>query len=132
MAHIVLVEDDELLSEMYQTALINEGFQCSVAHNGATGLDLINHVQPDLVLLDLMLPEMSGDEVLAKMRSVDRTKNTKVIVMTNISETEAPEQLKNLDFERYIIKANTTLLQVVAIVKEMFPDVKPTSEPVKN
>lgn len=120
MAHIVLVEDDALLSEMYQAALISEGFQCSVALDGATGLDLITHTQPDLVLLDLMLPQMSGDEVLAKMRRSERTKDTRVMIMTNISESEAPEQLKHLEFDRYIVKANTTLLEVVEIVKQMF------------
>lgn len=120
MAHIVLVEDDELLSEMYQAALLSEGFQCSVALDGATGLDLVDHVQPDLVLLDLMLPQMSGDEVLSRMRQSERTKDTKVIIMTNISETEAPDLLKTLDFERYIVKANTTLLEVIEIVKQLF------------
>lgn len=120
MAHIVLIEDDELLSEMYQAALINEGFQCSVALDGATGLDLVEHVQPDLVLLDLMLPQMSGDEVLARIRKSTRCKDTKVMIMTNISESEAPDQLKTLDFERYIVKANTTLLEVIEIVKQLF------------
>ena len=128
MPHVVLVEDDELLSEMYQAALQSEGFQCSVALDGATGLDLVEHVQPDLVLLDLMLPQMSGDEVLARMRQSDRTKDTKVIIMTNISETEAPDLLKTLDFERYIIKANTTLLEVVEIVKQLFAPPAPQPE----
>lgn len=128
MAHIVLVEDDELLSEMYQAALLSEGFQCTVALDGATGYDIVEHVQPDLVLLDLMLPQMSGDEVLAKMRKSDRTKDTKVIIMTNISETEAPDILKTLDFERYIVKANTTLLEVVDIVKQLFTPSEPQTE----
>lgn len=123
MAHIVLVEDDKLLSEMYQEALINAGFQCSVALDGAAGLDLIEHTQPDLVLLDLMLPQMSGDEVLYRMRKSERCKDTKVMIMTNISESEAPDMLKSLEFERYIVKANTTLLEVVRIVKDMFPAV---------
>lgn len=127
MAHIVLIEDDKLLSEMYQAALLNEGFQCSVALDGVTGLDIVEHVQPDLVLLDLMLPQMSGDEVLRKMRASTRCKDTKVIIMTNISETEAPDILKTLEFERYIVKANTTLLEVVEIVKGMFPAVKATA-----
>lgn len=128
MAHIILVEDDELLSEMYQAALISEGFQCSVALDGATGLDLIEHVQPDLVLLDLMLPQLSGDEVLVKMRQSERAKDTKVIIMTNISETEAPDILKTLSFERYIVKANTTLLEVIEIVKQLFTPQQPQPE----
>ena len=118
MAHIVLVEDDQLLSEMYQQALISEGFHCSVALDGATGLDLIDHVQPDLVLLDLMLPQLSGDEVLQKMRVSERNKDTPVMIMTNISKSEAPDILDTLHFERYIVKANTTLLEVMEIVKD--------------
>src|SRR4051812_47783593 len=98
MAHIILVEDDELLSEMYQAALISEGFHCTVAFDGATGLDLIEHNQPDLVLLDLMLPQMSGDEVLSRMRQSVRTKDTRVMIMTNISESEAPDILETLHF----------------------------------
>lgn len=130
MAHVILVEDDALLSEMYQAALISEGFHCSVALDGATGLDMIEHQQPDLVLLDLMLPQMSGDEVLAKMRASERCKDTKVMIMTNISESEAPDILQTLDFERYIVKANTTLLEVVAIVKQMFTPPEPAAETV--
>ena len=121
VAHIVLVEDDALLSEMYQAALINEGYQCSVALDGATGLDLVEHTQPDLVLLDLMLPQMSGDEVLSRMRSSERCKDTKVMVMTNISESEAPDILQSLHFERYIVKANTSLLEVIEIIQQMLP-----------
>ena len=120
--HIVLVEDDALLSEMYQKALVNEGFHCSVALDGATGLDLVEHLQPDLVLLDLMLPQMSGDQVLANMRKSARCKDTKVIILTNISESEAPDALDELSFERYIVKANTTLLEVMEIVKSFFPN----------
>lgn len=118
--HIVLVEDDSLLSDMYHQALVNEGFQCSVALDGAAGFELIERVQPDLVLLDLMLPQLSGDEVLEKLRNSERTKDTRVIIMTNISESEAPERLKSLTFDRYIIKANTTLLEVIDIIKKSF------------
>lgn len=132
MPHIVLVEDDALLSEMYQQALISEGFHCSVALDGATGLDLIEHVQPDLVLLDLMLPQMSGDEVLARMRQSERCKDTKVMIMTNISESEAPDSLKTLQFERYIVKANTTLLEVIEIIKQLFSTPELQSEIAQN
>lgn len=118
--HIVLVEDDQLLSEMYQQALINEGFECSVAMDGAAGLELVNTAQPDLVLLDLMIPQISGDEVLEKMRASEKTKDIRVIIMTNISESEAPDRLKTLQFDRYIVKANTTLLEVIEIIKQTF------------
>lgn len=123
MPHIVLIEDDVLLSEMYQNAIEAEGFQCSVALDGATGLQMVEQSLPDLVLLDLMIPQISGDQVLLKMRTNERTKNVKVIIMTNISQTEAPEILDSLEFERYIVKANTTLQEVIGIIKDMFQPV---------
>jgi CheY-like chemotaxis protein len=116
MAHVVLVEDNELLAEMYQHSLLAKGYQCSIAYDGVTGLDLIEHTVPDLVLLDLMLPQMSGDEVLQRMRNNERCKDIKVIILTNISESEAPESLQSLKFERYIVKADATLSGVLEIV----------------
>ena len=127
MAHILLVEDDILLSEMYQQALISEGHTCATAHDGAIGLSLALSTKPDLVLLDLMLPQMSGDEVLANMRQSEACKDTKVIIMTNISKSEAPEIIDTLAFERYIVKANTSLNDVVKIVNDLFPVAKHTA-----
>lgn len=118
MARIVLVEDDELLSEMYTIRLQQKGYECIPALNGADGLELIKNSLPDLVLLDLMLPKMSGDEVLSNLRAFEPTKNTKVLIMTNISEAEAPDLLKTLKFERYIVKANHTLNDIVQIIDE--------------
>lgn len=120
MAHIVLVEDDALLSEMYQQALLGDGHACNVALDGLSGWRMIEANPPDLVLLDLMLPQMSGDEVLTLMRNNPKTKHTKVIIMTNISKSEAPEILDSLEFEQYIVKANTTLSEVTQIVNAMF------------
>ena len=119
MAHVVLIEDDALLSEMYQQALINAGFECSVALDGKSGLDLALDIKPDLILLDLMLPQMSGDQVLTRLRQSKHCKDTRVMIMTNISKSEAPESLDYLGFELYIVKANTTLHEVVEIVKSI-------------
>lgn len=121
MSHVILVEDDSLLSEMYQSALELAGYKCSVAHDGLTGLMEIKDKKPDLVLLDLMLPQLSGDQVLLSMRQSDETKDIKVLIMTNISKSEAPEILDTLQFERYIVKANTTLREVIGIVNELVP-----------
>lgn len=118
MAIIVLVEDDKLLSEMYQTKLELAGHTCVPAYDGASGLLLVQSSMPDLVLLDLMLPQMSGDQVLLSMRQNDTTKDTKVILMTNINESEAPEILQTLHFESYIVKADHTLENVLLIVEE--------------
>jgi two-component system, OmpR family, alkaline phosphatase synthesis response regulator PhoP len=115
---VVVVEDDVMLAEIYQTSLQTEGFTCSVAHDGPTALTLIKQLKPDLVLLDLMLPYMSGDEVLQHMRESDWGKNIKVIIATNISEAEAPDGLSKYGFERYLVKANTSPGELVQIIKQ--------------
>ena len=115
---IVLVEDNEMLAEIYQTLLVSEGFSVEVAHDGEAGAKLIKKVVPDLVLLDIMLPKLSGDQVLYEIRSDAKCKDIKVIMLTNISETEAPEGIERLGFSRYIVKANLQSEQLPAICRE--------------
>ena len=74
-------------------------------------------MQPEIVLLDLMMPEMNGDEVLVKMRATDWGKNIKVIILTNMGEQEAPEILKGLNVSAFIVKADMTPRQVADLVK---------------
>lgn len=130
MTKIVLVEDDAMLAEIYQTRLQMAGYQCVVANDGMSGLLLIKQHLPDLVLLDLMLPQMSGDEILHEMRKSDWGKDIKAIFLTNISEAEAPEGLRELKFERYIVKANLVNNQLVEIIAETLADqpAAPTAE----
>lgn len=116
MGKVVLVEDDKMLAEIYQTRLQLAGFECLVANDGASGLALIKQELPDLALLDLMLPFMSGDEILREMRKSDWGKNIKAIFLTNISESEAPDGIKELGFEQYIVKANLVNNQLAEIV----------------
>ena len=116
MTKIVLVEDDAMLAEVYQTRLKLAGYDCLVANDGVSGLALIEKELPELVLLDMMLPQMSGDDILRQMRKTDWGKRIKAIFLTNISESEAPEGLKQLGFERYIVKANLMNDQLVEIV----------------
>jgi DNA-binding response OmpR family regulator len=116
MAKVVLVEDDKFLSEIYQTRLQMADIDCVAAGDGMTGLALIREAKPSLVLLDLMLPEMSGDEVLRAMRESDWGKDIKVLILTNISESEAPLGLRELGIEGYIVKANLVLDRLPGIV----------------
>jgi DNA-binding response OmpR family regulator len=118
MAKIILVEDDNMLAEIYQTRLQLAGHDCIVANDGVSGFSLIKQEKPDLVLLDLMLPFMSGDEILREMRKTDWGKSIKAIFLTNISEAEAPEGIEELNFERYIVKANIMNDQLTEIVNE--------------
>lgn len=118
MNKILLVEDDAMLAEIYQTRLKLAGYDCLVANEGLSGLSLIEKELPDLVLLDLMLPNVSGDDILRQMRKTDWGKDIKAIFLTNISEAEAPEGLKELNFERYIVKANLANDQLVDIIRD--------------
>lgn len=118
MALIAIIEDDVALADMYKMKLESSGFEATVAYDGKSGLDMIIQNKPDLVLLDLMLPEMTGSEVLAKFRQTEAGKDTKVIVLTNISEFEAPDELYKLGILRYMVKANYTPSQVIVVVQE--------------
>jgi DNA-binding response OmpR family regulator len=116
---IVLVEDDLMLAEIYETRLSLAGYDCIVAHDGLKGLQLVKEIRPSLVLLDLMLPEMSGDQVLAAMRDSDWGKEIKVVILTNISESEAPPDIESLQFEQYIVKANLQHNQLAETVEQI-------------
>jgi DNA-binding response OmpR family regulator len=117
MSKIAIVEDDSAISQMYSIKFENEGYQVQSAENGKLGLELIEKMRPDIVLLDLMMPEMNGDQVLMAMRKTDWGKNIKVIILTNMGEQEAPEILKELNVSAFIVKADMTPKQVAELVK---------------
>jgi DNA-binding response OmpR family regulator len=105
-AKIVIVEDNTVLSEMYITRLELIGYQCFAALDGQTALALIEKERPDLVLLDLMVPKVAGDQVLEKMRATEWGKNIKVLIISNLNEEDAPVGLRDMGIEGYAIKAN--------------------------
>lgn len=115
----VVVEDDYDIQYLYKLKLEREGFEVAVASNGQEGLELIKQFRPDIVLLDLMMPIMSGAEMLAKMRSESWGSNARVIILTNISKDEAPQALRFLHVDRYIVKAHHTPAQVINIACEV-------------
>ncbi len=128
---IVLAEDDAALAEIYEALLTVHGFTVKVAHDGQAAVELIKAEVPDLVLLDIMMPKMSGDQVLFEMRSNLATKDTKVIMLTNLSETEAPEHLDTLNFSRYIVKANLVSEQLPQICEEVIAETRDDAAELK-
>ena len=103
---IVIVEDDESLAEIYKIRLEALGYTCYVAYNGIIALYFIQKELPDLVLLDLMIPDISGGQVLQTMRDTRWGKNIKVLVVSNLNESEAPSNIRDLNIEDYLVKAN--------------------------
>lgn len=114
---IAIIEDDQAISQMYRLKFETEGFEVETANNGKLGLELAESMRPDIILLDLMMPELNGDEMLEKMRATDWGKDIKVIILTNMGEQEAPERVKHLNVRRFIVKAEMTPRQVAEMVK---------------
>ncbi|PSO43185.1 response regulator [Candidatus Saccharibacteria bacterium QS_5_54_17] len=115
---IAIVEDDIAIVQMYQLKFRAEGYEVAFAEDGEQGLQLIEEFQPDIVLLDLMMPVMNGTEVLKKLRKEDWGKDLKVIVLTNMSESEAPDEMNELGVEEYIVKSDLTPKEVTAKIKQ--------------
>ncbi len=121
----IVVEDDSDLQYLYKTKLQHEGFEVAVANNGAEGLTVIEQMRPHIILLDLLMPHMSGAEMLAHLRAERWGSEVRVIVLTNISRDEAPAALRFLRVDRYIVKAHHTPAQVVRIVREVLNERSP-------
>ncbi len=117
-AKIAIVEDDQAISQMYRFKFEAEGYTVETAENGKLGLELAEKMKPDIILLDLMMPEMNGDEMLAQLRQTPWGKNTKVIILTNMGEQEIPEEVKKLGVAAVILKADMTPRQVAELVKK--------------
>lgn len=116
---IAVIEDELSICEMYRMKFSNNGYAVKVAHNGQEGLSLLEEFKPQLILLDLKMPEMNGDEMLERLRQTDWGAEIRVIILTNISRDEAPRNLQFLSIDRYIVKAHHTPTQVLQIVTEI-------------
>ena len=118
MSKIAIVEDDLAISQMYRIKFESEGFEVETAENGKLGLDLAENMKPDVILLDLMMPEMTGDEMLEKLRASEWGKDIKVIILTNMGEQEIPDKVRKLGVSSFILKADMTPKQVAELVKK--------------
>lgn len=114
---IAIIEDDLAISNMYRIKFETEGFEVEVAENGVRGLKMLDSFDPDILLLDVMMPEMNGDEMLSKLRKTEKGKEMPVIVLTNLGPQEAPASLKELGIDSFIVKAEMTPKQVAEFVR---------------
>ena len=115
---ILLIEDDPLLVKMYQTKFENEGYQVLVATDGEEGLKAVIEGKADLIILDLMMPKISGIELLTRLQSGKAAKVMPVLVLTNLTQEEEKSKLMALGVKEYLIKANYTPTQVVDIIRK--------------
>lgn len=117
MTKIAIIEDDSVISQMYRMKFEADGFEVQIANNGRDGVALVEEFVPDMVLLDMQMPIMNGDEALKQIRSHDWGKSVPVMILTNLGEEEAPKNIRALGIESYIVKADLTPRQVIERVK---------------
>jgi len=117
MTKIAIVEDDPVISQMYRIKFETADFEVQLANNGKRGVEMVKSFRPDLILLDLQMPEMDGTEALTLIRKEDWGKKIPVIILTNTGEEESPKKLRDLGIHSYIVKANLTPSQVIEKVK---------------
>ncbi|MBW3568840.1 response regulator [Candidatus Parcubacteria bacterium] len=114
---ILLVEDDDRLASVYETRLQAEGFTTRRVSNGEDALATAIQIKPDLILLDVMMPKVSGFDVLDILRNTEETKEIKIIMLTALSQDSDKERAKALGADDYLIKSQVVIADVVDRIK---------------
>jgi len=115
---ILLIEDDATLVEMYEMKFKESEFEILVADRGAQGLEIAEKQVPDIILLDIILPEMDGFAILRELKKDEKTKRIPVLLLSNLGQDSDIEKGKKLGAEDYLVKANYTPTQVVDMVRK--------------
>src|SRR3954464_5783933 len=139
MAKVMLVEDDNNLREIYGARLEAEGIGIVSAQDGEEALALAVKEKPDLIISDVMMPRISGFDMLDILRNAPETKKTKVIMMTALSQAEDKSRADKLGADRYLVKSQVTLEDVAKVARDVLagdsgnapaePAATPTADP---
>lgn len=114
---ILLVEDDEDLAAVYRSRLELEGFETKEVNNGEEALSTAIQYKPDLILLDVMMPKISGFDVLDILRNTSETANIRIIMLTALSQPKDKERAESLGVDDYLVKSQVVIGDVVERVK---------------
>ena len=114
---ILLVDDDEALTTVFATTLKKNGLDTVVVNNGRSGIDKAKTEKPDLILLDQILPDISGNEILKILKSDSATQNIPVIVLSNFSQEELVKEAINNGAKDYVFKYQIEPLDIVNKIK---------------
>ena len=118
MKKILLIEDDVAIAKLYKLKLELHDYVVKRAVNGLEGLAKARSLNPDIILLDLRMPVMGGEEFLKKFRSADNNNVTFIFVLTNISREEAPKSLWHYGIWGYFVKAQNTPADLLIFVED--------------
>lgn len=116
---ILIIEDEKNLIDSLKEKLTNVGFEVLTAGDGIAGLDMAFQNEPDLILLDIVMPKMNGLEMLERLRKDEWGRRAPVVLLTNYGDADQMEEAKKYDVRDYIIKANVKLQDVVDKVKNI-------------
>ncbi len=116
MKKILIIEDEKMLAEMYKDKFVQEGFDVYCEIDAEEGMKRAKEIRPDLIILDILLPQASGTDFLEKLRSDEEISATKVIAYSNYDDAESKEKAKKLGAKEYLIKTNYTPKEVLDIV----------------
>jgi DNA-binding response OmpR family regulator len=122
MIKIMLVEDDKSLREIYSIRLVAEGYNIVSAGDGEEALAMAAQENPDLIISDVMMPKISGFDMLDILRSQPETKDIKVIMMTALSSDDQRQRGETLGADRYLVKSQVGIEDVVNAVHEVLGD----------
>lgn len=119
MKNILLVEDDPFVVEIYTTKLEKAGFSVEIATDGEEAVKKLKEKRPDLLVLDIILPNIDGWELLNKIRTELNLEDLKVVVLSNLSDKNEVKKGLNFGVIKYLIKANFTPSEVVEEIKKI-------------
>lgn len=126
---ILLVEDDVALAAVYRSRLELEGFDINEVNNGEDALSAAVSFKPDLILLDAMMPKISGFDVLDILRNTPETTNIRVIMLTALSQPKDKERAEQLGVDDYLVKSQVVIGDVVARVRHHLGLAEPAAQP---
>lgn len=124
MTKVLLVEDDNNLREIYEARLAAEGYDIVTAKDGEEALEVAKQHRPELIISDVMMPRISGFEMLDILRATDGLKNAKIIMLTALGQTEDKARADHLGADRYLVKSQVTLEDIVKSAEELLNGVE--------
>lgn len=124
MKQILLVEDDPFLADIYTTKLKEAGFSVAIAPDGNECLNKLKEKMPDLLLLDIVLPQVDGWEILRLIKQDEKYKDLKVVILSNLGQKSEVQKGLEMGADRYMIKAHYTPGEVVQEIKKILKNAK--------
>lgn len=128
----MLVEDDNNLREIYEARLLAEGYEVLSAKDGEEALALATKERPDLIISDVMMPKISGFDMLDILRTTPGVENTKVVMMTALSQAEDKARADKLGADKYLVKSQVTLEDVARVADELLNGTSPEEAPINQ